>query len=108
MKYLSLDRRRRFAYGFLALMILASIGELLWAYGFGRPVFGFLPWFPLLTVFPVISVVAVARETAALKAGQALAVQSRGAQRWLLGAALGLFVLALALGLLLLQLSPVR
>ena len=108
MKYLSLDRRRRLAYGFLTLMVVASIAELLWAYGLGRPVFGFLTWFPLLTVFPIISVIAVARETAALKASRRLSVPSRQAQRWLLGGALGLFVLSLALGLMLLQLSPAR
>ena len=108
MKYLSLDKRRRFAYGFLAFMTLASIAELLWAYGFGRPVFGFLPWFPLLTVFPIISVIAVARETAALKAGRPLRVPSRRAQRWMLGGVIGLFLLFLALGLLLMQLSPAR
>lgn len=104
---MKLDRRRRFAYGYLALMVLASIAEVVWRFGLGRPpVYDLLNWLPLLTVFPIISVIAVARETAALKAGRPLS--SPRANVWLLVSALGAFVLLLALGLMLAHISRTR
>ena len=107
MKYLSLDKRRRFAYGFLALMVLASIAELVWTHALGRPiVYVVLTWLPVYAVFPLISVIAVARETAALKAGRPPREPSPRAVRLLLGIAIGLLALTLAIGLLLVQRSP--
>ena len=104
---MSLDRRRRFAYGFLALSVLASIAELVWTHALRRPIaYDVLTWLPLYTVFPLISVIAVARETAALKAGRPPRETSSRAMRRLLMVGIGLLALMLAIGLLLMQQSP--
>ena len=104
---MSLDKRRRFAYGFLALMVLASIAELIWTHVLRRPiVYDVLTWLPVYTVFPLISVIAVARETAALKAGRPSHEPSSRAMRRLLIIGIGLVALMLAIGMLLMQQSP--
>jgi len=104
---MSLDKRRRFAYGFLALTVLASIAELVWTHALRRPIaYDVLTWLPAYTVFPLISVIAVARETVALKAGQPPREPSHRVMRWLLRVAIGLLALTLAIGLLLVQRSP--
>ena len=105
---MSLPRRRRFAYGYLALMVLASIAYLAWVLAWARPpLLGVPIWLlPLLTVFPVITVVAVERESAAVEAGRPLAGPSPRARRWMLGSALLAFVFLLALGLMLVRSSP--
>lgn len=104
---MSLDKRRRFAYDFLALTVLASIAELVWTHALGRPIaYDVLTWLPVYAVFPFISVIAVARETAALKAGRPLQEPSPRVMRWLLRIAIGLLALTLAIGLLLVQRSP--
>lgn len=104
---MSLDERRRFAYGFLALTVLASIAELVWTHALRQPIaYDVLTWLPAYTVFPLISVIAVARETAALKAGRPPREPPHRVMRWLLRVAIGLLALTLAIGLLLVLRSP--
>jgi len=110
MKYMNLDKRRRFAYGYLALMATASICQLVWMFAIGRPpVLGLQAWvLAVFTLQALVPVIVISRETAAIKAGRPLPVPSPRVQRRLLGSAIAAFLLLVALGLMLTQLSPAR
>jgi hypothetical protein len=107
---MSLDKRRRFAHGYLALMILVSLGYFAWVFGLGRPLILGLPtWqLALMTVFPIVTVISVARETTALRTGRPMAILSRRARLWLHGLASVSVLLSLAIGLMLTQITPAR